>query len=89
MKIPILLPNNVAAQPNFNGKFLEPYMVSNWDYTAPHSIIKCVENNPKNFSEEEKLLISELISSGDTNNRIIAFHIIDSKPEINDIGRIS
>ena len=53
----------------------------------PTSALKSIENHiklhPNSFEEKEQELILELINSKEKSNAIIAFEIINQKPEIN------
>jgi len=62
-------------------------------YSIPMILNKFVQLNIDKFTNEEIFMLKSLLNNKpeakNKSNYIIAFHIIDSKPETDDIGRIS
>ena len=55
--------------------------VKYFNETYPRTVKFLLEGKPNIFSKEETKLINALLDSGDMDNIIIVFQIIDSKPE--------
>jgi len=77
----------------WNEEYLTLEFIDVYAYSIPMILNKFVQLNIDKFTNEEIFMLKSLLNNKpeakNKSNYIIAFHIIDSKPETDDIGRIS
>lgn len=78
MKIPLNYKGSLLSAP----KYVDFDTCKCFDVSSPIAMRQVIDDNPLMFTKEEKELLHSLLKTYNPSNFIIAFQIIDAKPEI-------
>lgn len=86
MKIPFKVNHKeiIFQEHDYDFEYVTYDLLDDYDCSTPYSMKLFIESNKDLFTKEEIQVINDLLNSDTYENRIIAFQIIDSKPEKED-----